>query len=103
MRPGPVAREITRFYLLSCLLLLALIAAPGTSVADEFLPATLEVNERDNEWVDITWKVPLVQDAPVAATPVSPSFVADAHETNPPFEPSTESSTAPGPSGCFSR
>ena len=34
---------------------------------------------------------------PVAATPVPPSVVADAHESNPPFEPSTESSTAPGP------
>ena len=75
MNPGSIATAITRFYMVSCLLLLALIATPETSIADEFRPATLEVNERDNEWVDITWKVPLVQDAPVAATPVLPDFL----------------------------
>ena len=74
MNAGYVAVAITRCYLLSCLLLV-LIAVPGTSLADEFRPATLDVNERDNEWVDITWKVPLVENAPVAATPVLPEFL----------------------------
>ena len=66
---------ISRVCLVNCMLLLALIAAPVTAIADEFRPATLDVNERDSEWVDITWKVPLVENAPVAATPVLPEFL----------------------------
>jgi len=58
-----------------CCLLLALIVWPATSSADEFRPATLDVTERDSEWVDVTWKVPLVENAPVGAMPVLPEFL----------------------------
>jgi hypothetical protein len=34
----------------------------------------LEVVERDNGWVDVSWKAPLVDDAPVPVTPVLPEF-----------------------------
>ena len=74
MRAGYSAVVLTRLHLLSCLLLV-LMAVSVTAGADEFRPATLDVNERDNEWVDITWKVPLVQNAPVAAAPVLPEFL----------------------------
>lgn len=74
MSPGSAAIGIIRSYLRGCMLFL-LIASPGAAFADEFRPATLDVNERDNGWVDLTWKVPLVENAPVAATPVLPEFL----------------------------
>lgn len=74
MSSGSAAITVIRSYLRCCMLLL-LITAPGSVFADEFRPATLDVNEGDNGWVDITWKVPLVENAPVAATPVLPEFL----------------------------
>ena len=41
-----------------CLLpFLLLFAAPRISSADEIRPGMLEITERDNGWVDVTWKV----------------------------------------------
>jgi hypothetical protein len=58
----------------NCALQLVLLFTATTTLADEFKPAVLEVVERDNGWVDVSWKAPLVDDAPVSVTPVLPEF-----------------------------
>jgi hypothetical protein len=62
-------RSLAVFALQLMLLLSATLAQ-----ADEFKPAVLEVVERENGWVDVNWKAPLVNDAPVPVTPVLPEF-----------------------------
>ena len=60
-----------------CLLpFLVLFTAPTVSLGDEIRPGMLEITERDNGWVDVTWKVPVLQDGPLALTPVLPEFLA---------------------------
>jgi hypothetical protein len=54
---------------------LVLLLAPFVAQADEFRPALLEITERDDGWVDVSWKVPLLQGKPVAVTPVLPEFL----------------------------
>jgi len=59
-----------------CRLFLALLLAVPIGVhADEIRPAMLEIIERDNGWVDVTWKVPILQNAPLPLTPVLPEFL----------------------------
>jgi HupE / UreJ protein len=68
---GPLWRNLA-----ACLLpLLVLVAAPTVSPADEIRPAMLEIVEHDNGWVDVTWKVPVAQNVPLALTPVLPEFL----------------------------
>lgn len=55
--------------------LMIVCANPEICVADEIRPAMLEINERDNGWVELTWKVPVLQGAPLALTPVLPEFL----------------------------
>jgi hypothetical protein len=62
--------------LAACLLpILVLFAAPTLCIADEIRPAMLEITERDNGWVEVTWKVPVLQDGPLPLTPVLPQFL----------------------------
>jgi len=56
-------------------LLLALLYAPFTLLADEFRPALLEITEREGGWVDVTWKVPTMGEQVLALTPVMPDFL----------------------------
>jgi hypothetical protein len=58
--------------------LLALPLFPGSSLADEFSPALLEIKERDGGWVDVTWKIPVRQDRGLGLTPVLPDFLEPA-------------------------
>jgi hypothetical protein len=58
-----------------CASFLLFAIAPLVSYADEFRPALLEITERDDGWVDVSWKVPLLQDKPVAVSPVLPEFL----------------------------
>jgi len=74
---GPAFRALSRH--LCCCLLLALFAFPGVVPADEIRPALLELTERDNGWVDVTWKVPMRGDRTLALAPILPAF----------FEPAT--------------
>jgi hypothetical protein len=55
--------------------LLLLLTAPMTLLADEFRPALLEINEREGGWVDVVWKVPMRGDQVLALTPVLPDFL----------------------------
>jgi hypothetical protein len=55
--------------------LLVLISAPLTLLADEFRPALLEITEREGGWVDVTWKVPTMGEQVLALTPVLPEFL----------------------------
>ena len=62
--------------LAACLLpVLLLLGAATVSLADEFRPAVLEITERDDSWVDVTWKVPVRQNEPVDVGPVLPEFL----------------------------
>jgi len=54
---------------------LLLVIGSQLAHADEFRPAMLEITERDDGWVDVSWKVPLLKDKPVAVTPVLPEFL----------------------------
>ena len=56
-------------------ILLALLCAPLTLLADEFRPALLEITEREGGWVDVTWKVPTMGEQVLALTPVMPDFL----------------------------
>ena len=58
----------------ACALQLVLLLTATAALADEFKPAVLEVIQRENGWVDVSWKAPLVNDAPVPVTPVLPEF-----------------------------
>jgi len=49
-------------------------AAPS-ALADEIRPALLEIEERPGGWVDVVWKVPIVQGAPEDMTPVLPDWL----------------------------
>jgi hypothetical protein len=44
-------------------------------LADEFRPALLEITEREDGWVDVTWKVPVRADRVLALTPILPEFL----------------------------
>lgn len=57
------------------LALLFLLAVAGFSYADEFRPAMLEINERDNGWVDMVWKVPEGSNGLLTIAPVLPAFL----------------------------
>ena len=59
----------------TCLVAVLLVVVPQVVLADEFRPAMLEVIERDDGWVDVAWKVPLMKGSPVAVTPVLPEFL----------------------------
>jgi len=62
--------------LISCLLPFVLLFGVSTAVfADEFRPAMLDINEREDGWVDVTWKVPVRQNKTVDVTPVLPDFL----------------------------
>jgi hypothetical protein len=67
-------RATTACALQLALLFTASIFSVAEIRADEFRPAVLEVVERDNGWVDVSWKAPLVNAAPVPVTPVLPEF-----------------------------
>lgn len=56
-------------------LLMLLIVVPSTALSDEFSPALLQIHERDNGWVDVTWKVPVRQNRGLSLTPVLPDFL----------------------------
>jgi len=56
-------------------LFVLLIAIPSTALSDEFSPALLQINERDNGWLDVTWKVPVRQNRGLSLTPVLPDFL----------------------------
>ena len=63
-----------------CLVMLMLAAGtalyPASSVfADEIRPALLEIEERPGGWVDVAWKVPIVQGVPEDMTPVLPDWL----------------------------
>ncbi len=60
-------------------LLLAVPLFPSAASADEIRPALLELNERGDGWVDVTWKVPMRGDRVLPLRPVLPEF----------FEPAT--------------
>ena len=60
---------------LAVVTLLALLACPITAIADEFRPALLEIHEREGGWIDVTWKVPRIEDRTLALTPVLPAFL----------------------------
>jgi len=58
--------------------LLALVCAAGLpqqAGADEIRPALLELVEREGDWVDVTWKVPVRGDARLSLAPVLPAFL----------------------------
>ena len=55
--------------------LLAVLACPITAIADEFRPALLEIHEHEGGWIDVTWKVPRIEDRTLALTPVLPAFL----------------------------
>ena len=55
--------------------LLALFISPTVGLADEFRPALLEITEREDGWVDVTWKVPVRADRVLALTPILPEFL----------------------------
>jgi HupE/UreJ protein len=52
-----------------------LIAIPNAALSDEFSPALLQINERDNGWLDVTWKVPVRQNRGLSLSPVLPEFL----------------------------
>jgi hypothetical protein len=60
--------------LTACLVPLLLLISFSLS-ADEFRPALLEVNEREGGWVEVNWKVPLLDEKVLALTPVLPEFL----------------------------
>ena len=71
-------RKTSRFMALGLLLsplMLGLLCAPTVSFADEISPALLEITERENGWVDVTWKIPVKQDRGLGLTPVLPDFL----------------------------
>jgi hypothetical protein len=51
------------------------VSAPTVSSADEIRPALLEITERENGWVEVAWKVPLIAGRPAPLTPVLPDFL----------------------------
>jgi len=55
--------------------LILLVVIPSAALSDEFSPALLQLNERDNGWVDVTWKVPVRQNRGLNLTPVLPEFL----------------------------
>jgi hydrogenase/urease accessory protein HupE len=55
--------------------LIMLIAVQNVAFSDEFSPALLQINERDNRWLDVTWKVPVRQNRGLSLTPVLPEFL----------------------------
>jgi HupE/UreJ protein len=56
-------------------LLILLLVVPSTVFSDEFSPALLQIDERDNGWLDVTWKVPVRQNRGLSLTPVLPEFL----------------------------
>ena len=59
-----------------CLLQILLLSAmPIACLADEFQPAVLDITEREDGWVDVTWKRPLVAGEPAVLTPILPEFL----------------------------
>jgi hypothetical protein len=54
--------------------LLLLVACPTGAFADEIRPAMLQIDERADGWVDVTWKIPVREDRGLGLTPVLPSF-----------------------------
>jgi len=61
-----------------CGLLLVFILLAGFARADEIRPALLVLNERENGWVEVTWKVPTRGNRILALTPVLPEFLEPA-------------------------
>ena len=53
-------------------LLPALLGFATALSADEFRPALLEVTEREGGWVEVNWKVPMLDEQVLALTPVLP-------------------------------
>ena len=52
------------------------LACPVISYADDFSPALLQISERQEGWIDITWKKPIKRNSQVLAlTPVLPEFM----------------------------
>jgi hydrogenase/urease accessory protein HupE len=48
---------------------------PALSFADDFSPALLQIKERQDGWVDVTWKKPIKRNnAVLSITPVLPEF-----------------------------
>ncbi len=64
-----------RWSKLAACVLVGLILLPVDGVADEFAPALLEITEREGNWVDVTWKVPMRGGRVLALTPVLPDFL----------------------------
>ena len=60
---------------LAILLLPLMMFLSFSSCADEFRPALLEVNEREGGWVEVNWKVPVLEDKVLALSPVVPEFL----------------------------
>lgn len=76
MRPGRTNSHRAWRSVATCLFHLAvLVAAPTASWADEIRPALLEITELENGWVEVTWKVPMFRDGPLALTPTLPDFL----------------------------
>jgi hypothetical protein len=55
-------------------LLSLIVLCPVFLHADEIRPAMLQVEEREDGWVDVTWKIPVRGDRSLALTPVLPDF-----------------------------
>ena len=61
---------------LLCGVLCGGLALPFAAGADEIRPALLELNEREDGRVDVTWKVPMRGGSRLALTPVLPESLA---------------------------
>ena len=76
MNKSGTASRLVLCSLLSCLLQgLLLLSVCTSAIADEFRPALLEITERDNGWIDVTWKVPQLPDGTAPMQPVLPEFL----------------------------
>ena len=64
-----------RWYKQVFVFLILLIPVQNTAFSDEFSPALLQIEERGNGWLDVTWKVPVRKNRVVSLTPVLPVFL----------------------------
>lgn len=60
---------------LTLFLLVSYLGCPVALHADEFRPASLNLVESDNGWVEVTWKVPVKGDKGLGISPVLPEFM----------------------------
>jgi hypothetical protein len=68
----------SRWRKLASAFVLWLVACPTGVLADEIRPALLQIDERADGWVDVTWKVPVRKDRGLGLTPLLPDFLEPA-------------------------